>query len=286
MLVLALSKNRRAPGSATTTSGPGAASGSKGTGETGFARRRRHTRSAAGDPSVRTTTPVRRRNDHRQYDDLADEWWNPAGAFAALHWLAAARAPLVPPSPRYGAMLVDVGCGGGVLAPHIRGYHHVGVDLNLAALRLARTHGVVPVRADAARLPFPDGVADVVVAGELFEHLADVEGAAAEAARVLRAGGTVVFDTINDTRRARVGLVALGERLPGGPPRNIHDPALFVRPERVGAAFARGGVTVSVRGLRPSVVDYLRFLVDRSRQVRMLPSRSAAGVYQGVGRKR
>lgn len=231
-------------------------------------------------------TPVRPRNDPGQYDDLTDQWWDPGGEFAALHWFAAARAALVPPPPRPGALLLDVGCGGGVLATHVSGYRHVGVDLVLSALRAARPHGVVPVRADATRLPFPDSMADVVVAGELFEHLPDVEGAVGEISRVLRRGGSVVFDTINDTRWARLTLVTLGERLPGGPPRRIHDPALFVAPDRLVAAFASHGVAVSVRGLRPSALDYLRFLVDRSRPVRMLPTASVAAVYQGVGRRR
>ncbi|MBW3613843.1 MAG: methyltransferase domain-containing protein [Actinobacteria bacterium] len=230
-------------------------------------------------------TPVRPPNDRRQYDDLAGEWWKPDGEFAALHWLAAARARLVPPPRHPGALLVDVGCGGGVLAPHLSGYHHVGVDLTLSALRLAHSHGVVPVGADATRLPFADGAAQVVVAGELFEHVADVEAVCGEISRILGPGGSVVFDTINNTRWARLSLVTIGERMPGGPPRNIHDPALFVVPERVVDAFASHGVRVSLSGLRPSGVDYLRFLVDRSRTVRMLPTGSLAGVYQGVGRK-
>jgi 2-polyprenyl-6-hydroxyphenyl methylase/3-demethylubiquinone-9 3-methyltransferase len=58
-----------------------------------------------------------------------------------------------------------------------------------------------------------------------------------------------------------------------------------VRPERVVAAFARYGVAVQVRGLRPSVVDYLRFLADRSHQVRMVPTHSTGGLYQGLRRK-
>ena len=120
------------------------------------------------------TAPVREPNDTRQYDDLVDEWWRADGAFAALHWLAAARAALVPPPARPGEVLVDVGCGGGLLAGHLRDYTHVGVDVTASALDVARSHGVVPVRADAGRLPLADGSAAVVVAGEILEHVRDV----------------------------------------------------------------------------------------------------------------
>jgi 2-polyprenyl-6-hydroxyphenyl methylase/3-demethylubiquinone-9 3-methyltransferase len=63
------------------------------------------------------------------YDDLREEWVRPGGAFAGLHWLAAARAELVPPSPGTDAVLLDLACGGGLLAPGVTGYRHVGVDL-------------------------------------------------------------------------------------------------------------------------------------------------------------
>src|ERR687895_2487361 len=157
----------------------------------------------------------RSRNDPRQYDDLAGEWWKPGGAFAALHWLAPARARLIPPPDRRGALLVDIGCGGGLLAPHVDGYRHVGVDLVESALALAAQHGVVPVQADAHALPLADQVADVVVAGEILEHVPDLERVVEELARVLRPGGTVIIDTINDTWLARFGLVTVGERVPG-----------------------------------------------------------------------
>jgi 2-polyprenyl-6-hydroxyphenyl methylase/3-demethylubiquinone-9 3-methyltransferase len=225
------------------------------------------------------------RNDLRQYDELADAWWDPRGEFAALHWLARARAALVPAPPGPAASLLDIGCGGGLLAPHVHGYHHVGVDLSRPALERAAAHGVEAYHAGAAALPFPDAAFDVVVAGEILEHVTDLDAVVAEALRVLRPGGTFVCDTLNATRFARIVLVTIAERVPGGPPLHCHDPALFVPPARLQALCAEGGVALTVRGLRPAAGEYLAFLLGRRSDVRMVPTRSLAGVYQGVGRK-
>src|SRR3954470_11173820 len=154
----------------------------------------------------RTVLPVRRpRNDPRQYDDLAGEWWKARGDFAALHWLAKARGALVAPPERPGAALLDVGCGGGLLAPHLpSGYRHVGVDVSATALAIASAYGVEGVLADAAALPFRDGFFDVVVAGEVLEHVPDLDAVVAEATRVLKPGGLFLCDTIADSAFARV----------------------------------------------------------------------------------
>ncbi len=227
----------------------------------------------------------RPRNDLGQYDDLVHEWWRPSGAFAALHWLAASRRSLIPSPLNAADLLVDVGCGAGLMADAALGYLHVGVDLVTAGLEQATLHGVHAVRADAAHLPISSNSASVVLAGEILEHVHNLEETVADVCRILRPGGTVVIDTINDTRLAKFLMVTIAERLPGGPPRGIHDPHLFVDPLRLQQLFAAGDVNLAVWGLRPSVVDYLRFLLDRERLVRMLPTKSTAVVYQGVGKK-
>lgn len=231
--------------------------------------------------------PARPRNDPAQYDDLADEWWRPGGAFAALHWLAAARARSIPAAPDGGAVLVDVACGGGLLAPHLpAGYLHVGVDLSPTATAVARAHGVpVVVRGDVHRLPFAGGIADVVVAGEIFEHVADLPRAVAECCRVLRPGGLLVVDTIARTWLARLLLVTVAERVPGVAPRGIHDPRLFVDRRALVGECARNGVRLRLYGLRPRFVDLVRWLARRRREVRMVRTRPTAVLFQGVGVK-
>ena len=234
--------------------------------------------------------PVRARNDPAQYDDLTDEWWPPFGRFAALHWLARSRAELLPAAPAPGSPLLDVACGAGLLAPHLTGrlagWRHIGLDLSELSLRQARAHGVAPVRADALRLPFADASLPGVVAGEILEHLPDLDAACAELGRVLAPGGVLVIDTLNDTLFTRIGLIRIAEHLPGGAPPRIHDPALLVDPDRLRRLLAAHGVRLGpATGLRPSLRDYFAWTLRRSEQVRMLSTRSTAGVYQALGTK-
>jgi 2-polyprenyl-6-hydroxyphenyl methylase/3-demethylubiquinone-9 3-methyltransferase len=225
-----------------------------------------------------------RRNDLAQYDTLAREWWRPDGAFTMLHGIAAARARLIPPATRPGAVLVDLGCGAGLLAPHVndRGYAHLGVDLVVSALDQAATHGVEVLRADVTRLPLRDGCADVVSAGEVLEHVTDLPGAVAEACRILRPGGLLVLDTINATALSRFFAITLAERI-DPTIAGIHDPNLFVDPRVLMDECARHGVLLRLRGLRPSMHEMVRWLFTRRGAVTMVPTWSTAVLYQGRG---
>ncbi|SOD94572.1 methyltransferase domain-containing protein [Blastococcus haudaquaticus] len=239
-------------------------------------------------PAIRRNLPAIRRNDPAQYDELADEWWRHDGEFAALHWLAASRAEHVPPAPAAGAVLVDLACGGGLMGPHVArlGYRHVGVDIGLRGLELARAHGVTPVRGSVLAVPLADGCADVVLAGEILEHVEDHDGVVAECARLLRPGGVLVLDALASGRLSRLVNVHLLERLPGGPPRGLHDPALFVDRDRLLATADRLGLDLELVGLRPSMREAIPWALGRRASVTMKPIRSTAVVFAGYGRKR
>jgi 2-polyprenyl-6-hydroxyphenyl methylase/3-demethylubiquinone-9 3-methyltransferase len=240
--------------------------------------------------SSRATTQVahRKRNDLAQYDDLAGQWWEPHGALAMLHWIAAARARLIPAASRSGAVLADIGAGAGLLGPHLagKGYHHVGLDLSPTAIEIAAARGVTAVRADALRLPLADGVADVVSAGEILEHVVDLRLAVSEACRVLRPGGILVVDTIAATGLARLLAVTVAERIPGGAPAGIHDPALFVDRRALVQECARHGVELELNGLRPAFAALIAWRLGRRESVPMVRTWSTAVLFQGVGRKR
>jgi 2-polyprenyl-6-hydroxyphenyl methylase/3-demethylubiquinone-9 3-methyltransferase len=168
-----------------------------------------------------------------------------------------------------------------------KGYRHVGVDLVTSALERAREHGdVTPVRGDVTRLPLADGCADAVSAGELLEHVTDLPGTVAEMCRILRPGGVVAADTLADTVLSRFLAVTVAERVPGGAPPGIHDPALFVNPKELVALCARHGVSLRTRGFRPQVRGLLRWLVTGSDNVvPMVPTWSKAVLYQAIGTK-
>ena len=231
---------------------------------------------------------TRQRNDPAQYDDLVDQWWDPAGGFAMLQWIAASRAGHVPVATRPGAVLVDLACGGGLMAPHVQrlGYRHVGVDIGLAGLRTAREHGVTVVRGSVLGVPLADGCADVVTAGEILEHVTDPGQVLAEAARLLRPGGVLVLDSIAATRLAKVIAVRIAERLPGGPPSGIHDPALFVDRADLLATADRLGLDLRLVGLRPSVRDLVAWRRGRRTGVRMREMRLTSVLFAGYGHKR
>lgn len=228
-----------------------------------------------------------RRGDPELYEVFADQWWDPRGVFAMLHWLATARAALVPDARRPGSVLVDLGCGAGLLAPRIahRGHLHIGVDTSTSALRSARERGVRPVLADLAHTPLPDSSADCVVAGEVLEHVPDLPRAIAEACRLLRPGGTLVLDTLAATARCRLVAIGVAERVPGLAPRGVHDPALLVDRGTLVTEAARHGVPLSLRGIRPHFGDLAAFFSGRGEHVRMRPTGSTAVLFQAVGRK-
>ena len=94
-----------------------------------------------------------------------------------------------------------------------------------------------------------------------------------------------MIDTLAATALARFVAVRLAERVPGGPPPGIHDPALLVDRRVLLRECARHGVPLRLRGIRPSLVDLARWLADRTDSVRMVPVPTTAVLFQALGRR-
>jgi 2-polyprenyl-6-hydroxyphenyl methylase/3-demethylubiquinone-9 3-methyltransferase len=191
------------------------------------------------------------RNDLQIYEKNGDQWWDPGSStFRSLQSVNVFREGLIREwfgDRLAGALVVDLGCGGGLLAEPLAesGARVLGLDLSHRSLRTAAsrpsTRGRFYVRADLARSPVAGGIADIAILADVLEHVPDVEAAVAEAARVLKPGGLLYVNTINRTWRAHFLAVTVAEGLKLVP-RGTHDPKLFVRPGELCEQAARHGL--------------------------------------------
>lgn len=176
-------------------------------------------------------------NDLDLYEREASSWWDPTShTFRSLHAVNAFRLRLLAEwlgSDFTGRTVVDLGCGGGLLAKSFvdSGASVIGMDISPASVRVASEHvaSATFVCADVQRAPIADGVADIVLLSDVVEHVADPARAFAEAARILRPGGVCFLSTLNRTWRARVLGVWIAEGF-GLVPCGTHDPRMFVTP--------------------------------------------------------
>ncbi len=194
-----------------------------------------------------------------KFEALASRWWDPRGELRTLHQINPARLAFVERHVALeGSAVLDVGCGGGILAEAMaaRGARVTGLDASEAALSVARLHGHesgvhVEYRRGTAEALASEGAGfDLVTCMELLEHVPDVESLVGACARLVRPGGLVVFSTINRTLRAWLGAVLGAEYLLGLLPRGTHEYARLLRPSELDAAARRQGLAlVSLAGL-------------------------------------
>jgi len=200
-------------------------------------------------------------NDLTLYDRHAAQWWDARSPFAAsLHALNQARLQEISASiPTRARLVVDLGCGGGLIAEPLAraGARVIGVDISHPSLREAARHGQgVPdlafLRATAITVPLASGCADVVIAADVLEHVQAWPQILSEAARLVKPQGLIYLNTINRTWRARLLAIGLAETL-RLIPRGTHDYRMLVRPDEIARSAAAHGLRVehlSGQGLR------------------------------------
>ncbi|MCX8087211.1 MAG: bifunctional 2-polyprenyl-6-hydroxyphenol methylase/3-demethylubiquinol 3-O-methyltransferase UbiG [Rhodocyclaceae bacterium] len=183
-----------------------------------------------------------------KFGELAHRWWDPNSEFKPLHDINPLRLGWIDRSVGLaGKRVVDVGCGGGLLAEGMAalGAHVTGIDLSEKALAVARLHLLesgqrVEYRQTsaeqlAAEMP---GAFDVVTCLEMLEHVPDPASTVAACARLVKPGGQVFFSTINRNPKAYLFAVIGAEYLLNLLPKGTHDYAKFLRPAEL-ARFAR-----------------------------------------------
>src|SRR5579871_6306313 len=144
-----------------------------------------------------------------KFDAIAARWWDTSGEFAPLHAINPLRLDYVDQcAPLAGKTVLDIGCGGGLLAEAMagRGAKVTGIDLSEEALKVARLHlkesgrqvDYRHVSAEALAAERPAGF-DVVTCMEMLEHVPDPASIIRACSTLLRPGGQVLFSTINRT---------------------------------------------------------------------------------------
>lgn len=197
----------------------------------------------------------------QKFSDLAHRWWDPTSEFRSLHdinplrleWIDA-RAALK------GKSVLDIGCGGGILAESMakKGATVTGIDLSEKALKVAGLHGLesgVAIRYEmiaaedlAAREP---ASFDVVTCMEMLEHVPDPAAIVRACAALVKPGGRVFFSTINRNLKSYLFAVIGAEYLLHLLPRGTHDYAKFIAPAELAQFIRSAGLIVDgLKGMR------------------------------------
>ena len=187
--------------------------------------------------------PASRNADQAELDkfsELAHRWWDPESEFKPLHDINPLRLDWIDREVGLvGKKVLDVGCGGGILAESMatRGALVTGIDLSDKALSVARLHLLESGRkvdyrkisAEELAAGMPDAF-DIVTCLEMLEHVPDPASTVRACARLVRPGGRVFFSTINRNPKAYLFAVVGAEYVLNLLPRGTHDYTRFIRP--------------------------------------------------------
>jgi 2-polyprenyl-6-hydroxyphenyl methylase/3-demethylubiquinone-9 3-methyltransferase len=224
-----------------------------------------------------------------KFEAMAAEWWDPQGKFRPLHLMnplrldyimaqiaaefgcdRAARAPL------QGLRLLDIGCGGGLVAePMARlGAQVTGADAAQGNIAVAQLHAAEQGLAIDYRATTAEALADageqydVVLALEIIEHVADPAGFVATCQRLLKPGGLLILSTLNRTARSFGAAILGAEWVLRWLPRGTHDWKRFITPDELaGLVSAAGLVAVDRRGMVFNPLTFGWRLSDRDLSV-------------------
>lgn len=217
--------------------------------------------------------------DNDVYDRMADTWWDEQG------FLHAIRTMLNPARVEYlrGVLddtfgdreisVLDIGCGGGLLAEEIASDRRAvtGMDPSRRSVAVAREHALaagLSIRYLVARgesVPFADASFDAVYCCDTLEHVDDLGAVVNEAVRVLAPGGPWIYDTVNRTLRSKLIAIKLMQEWNWTRvmPENFHEYERFIRPDEM-------AVRLRPHGIEPRGLTGLNRMFNPLRAVRTL----------------
>jgi 2-polyprenyl-6-hydroxyphenyl methylase / 3-demethylubiquinone-9 3-methyltransferase len=186
-----------------------------------------------------------------KFSDLAHRWWDTSSEFKPLHQINPLRLDWIDAlTPLQGKTVLDVGCGGGILADSMarRGATVLGIDLASKALKVAQLHALeaqtphvsyreISAEALAAERSSltPDGRYDIVTCMEMLEHVPQPALVVQACSELVKPGGWVFFSTINRNPKAWLLAVVGAEYVLNMLPKGTHEYAKFIRPSELAA---------------------------------------------------
>ncbi|MFK7745903.1 MAG: bifunctional 2-polyprenyl-6-hydroxyphenol methylase/3-demethylubiquinol 3-O-methyltransferase UbiG [Roseobacter sp.] len=230
-----------------------------------------------------------KRNNLAIYDEVADQWWSDD-----IRWVRTLKN-LVPGRLKWfdrhidwqGSEVLDLGCAGGFMAEALcdRGAIVTGIDPAAQAIEAARMHASASgksIQYDVGvgeNLPYDTGRFDAVVCVDVLEHVKDLPKVLAEIERVLKPGGTFLFDTINRNPISHLGAIIIAEDILRLLPKGTHDPALFIKPKELRIGIEKAGLVPGpTTGLGPRGIN-------RRGDLTFGPLPLQAVIYMGIARK-
>jgi len=178
-----------------------------------------------------------------KFDALASRWWDPDGEFRPLHEINPLRLDWIRQHVDFvGTRVLDIGCGGGILAESMAmaGAHVTGIDMAEGPLSVARLHQVesgaeveyeqATAEEMATRHP---GQYDVVTCLEMLEHVPSPSRVIASVAELVRPGGHAFFSTINRNAKSFLFAIVGAEYILKLLPAGTHEYQKFIRPSEL-----------------------------------------------------
>lgn len=197
-----------------------------------------------------------------KFSDLAHRWWDLESEFRPLHQINPIRLAWIESmSLLKGQRVLDVGCGGGILADAMarRGADVLGIDLATKALKVAQLHALeaqtegvqykeISAEALAAQQP---GNFDVVTCMEMLEHVPDPSSIVKACATLVKPGGHVFFSTINRNAKAFLFAIVGAEYVLNLLPRGTHEYAKLIKPSELAGYCREAGLNLQqTKGLQ------------------------------------
>ena len=179
-----------------------------------------------------------------KFSDLAHRWWDPESEFRSLHQINPLRLGWIESVITLkGQRVLDVGCGGGILADSMarKGAQVLGIDLASKALKVAQLHALEAktegvdyqeISAEALAAEQPGGF-DVVTCMEMLEHVPDPASVVRACSKLVKPGGYVFFSTINRSAKAFLFAIVGAEYVLNLLPRGTHEYAKLIRPSEL-----------------------------------------------------